>query len=73
MNIKFICVRVYIFIRAFRYTIIPLREGLVLYNASRVNHDNEPKLFKSWDKIWIDKCYGANDIEQIYLGGSVSG
>ena len=38
-------------------TIIPLREGLVMYNASRVNQDNEPKIFKSWDKIWIDECY----------------
>ena len=38
-------------------TIIPLREGLVMYNASRVNEDNEPELFKSWDKIWIDECY----------------
>ena len=38
-------------------TIIPLREGLVLYNSSRVNEDNQPELFKSWDKIWIDKCY----------------
>ena len=40
-------------------TIIPLREGLVMYNASRVNEDNEPELFKSWDKIWIDECYSA--------------
>ena len=40
-------------------TIIPLREGLVMYNASRVNEDNEPDLFKSWDKIWIDECYSA--------------
>lgn len=40
-------------------TIIPLREGLVLYNASRVTEDNQPELFKSWDKIWIDECYSA--------------
>jgi len=39
-------------------TIVPLREGLVLYNASRVTLDNEPELFKSWDKIWIDECVG---------------
>ena len=39
-------------------TIVPLREGLVLYNASRVTPDNEPELFKSWDKIWIYECVG---------------
>ena len=43
-------------------TIIPLREGLVLYNASRVTEDNEPELFKSWDKIWIDECYTDKSI-----------
>ena len=37
-------------------TIIPLREGLVMYNASRVTEDNEPELFKTWDKIWIEEC-----------------
>lgn len=37
-------------------TIIPLREGLVLFNGSRVPRDNYPSLFKNWDKIWIDKC-----------------
>ena len=40
-------------------TIIPLREGLVLYNASRVTEDNKPELFKSWDKIWIDECHST--------------
>ena len=39
-------------------TIVPVREGLVLYNASRVNLDNEPEIFKSWDKIWINECVG---------------
>lgn len=39
-------------------TIVPLREGLVLYNASRVTPENEPELFKNWDKIWIDECVG---------------
>ena len=41
-------------------TIVPLREGLVLYNASRVTPENEPDLFKSWDKIWIDECVGPD-------------
>ncbi len=34
-------------------TITPIREGLVVLNAGRVNHDNIPKLLHSWDKIWI--------------------
>jgi len=34
-------------------TITPLREGLVLLNASRVNKDNCPKAFQDWEKIWV--------------------
>ena len=34
-------------------TITPLREGLVLLNASRVNEENCPKAFKDWEKIYI--------------------
>ena len=34
-------------------TITPLREGLVLLNASRVNAENCPKVFKDWEKIWV--------------------
>ena len=51
-------------------TIIPLREGLVMYNASRVNEDNEPELFKSWDKIWIDECYSAASRTNLPWGAS---
>ena len=35
-------------------TIVPLREGLVLLNGSRVNAQNCPKVFKNWEKIYID-------------------
>ena len=35
-------------------TIVPLREGLVLLNGSRVNKENCPKAFKSWEKIYIN-------------------
>lgn len=35
-------------------TIVPLREGLVLLNASRVNSDNCPAVFDSWEKIYVD-------------------
>jgi glycine amidinotransferase/scyllo-inosamine-4-phosphate amidinotransferase 1 len=34
-------------------TIVPLREGLVMLNASRVNFDTVPKVFDGWHKIWI--------------------
>lgn len=34
-------------------TIVPLREGLVLLNASRVNESNLPKCLRAWDKIWV--------------------
>ena len=42
-------------------TIVPIREGLVLYNADRVTPENEPELFKSWDKIWINECVGPTE------------
>jgi N-dimethylarginine dimethylaminohydrolase len=35
-------------------TIVPLREGLVMVNASRVNMNNLPQVFDDWDVIWID-------------------
>lgn len=34
-------------------TIVPLREGLVMLNASRVNKDNCPRAFDYWEKIWV--------------------
>ena len=34
-------------------TITPLREGLVMLNASRVTEGNCPKAFKDWEKIYI--------------------
>jgi len=34
-------------------TISPVREGLVVLNADRINESNVPEPFKSWDKIWI--------------------
>ena len=36
-------------------TIVPLREGLVMVNASRVNMHNLPKIFDNWEVIWIDE------------------
>jgi scyllo-inosamine-4-phosphate amidinotransferase 1 len=34
-------------------TIVPLREGLVMLNASRVTPDNCPRAFDFWEKIWV--------------------
>ncbi len=34
-------------------TISPVREGLVVLNADRINNNNLPEIFKYWDKIWI--------------------
>ena len=34
-------------------TISPVREGLVVLNADRINESNVPDPLKSWDKIWI--------------------
>lgn len=34
-------------------TIVPLREGLVLLNASRVNQQTCPEAFRDWEKIWV--------------------
>ena len=35
-------------------TICPLREGLVMLNASRVSPDTCPRVFDGWDKIWVE-------------------
>jgi N-dimethylarginine dimethylaminohydrolase len=36
-------------------TVVPLREGLVLLNGTRVNEANCPQVFKKWDKIYVDQ------------------
>ena len=35
-------------------TIVPLREGLVMLNASRVGFNTVPKAFEGWQKIWVN-------------------
>ena len=34
-------------------TIVPLREGLVMLNASRVRLEQLPRCLTSWEKIWV--------------------
>jgi len=36
-------------------TIVPLREGLVMLNASRVTEATVPRAFKQWQKIWVNE------------------
>ena len=36
-------------------TVVPLREGLVLLNGSRVNESNCPNVFRDWEKIFVDE------------------
>jgi len=35
-------------------TIVALREGLVMLNASRVKFDQVPEVFDGWHKIWVN-------------------
>lgn len=37
-------------------TIVPLREGFVVLNASRVTQANCPKVFDGWTKLWVTDC-----------------
>lgn len=54
-------------------TIAPLRPGLVLLNPERVNENNLPEMFRSWDKIWcpelVDLDYhGSFSVNSIWIG-----
>lgn len=44
-------------------TIVPLSEGVVMLNASRVTEELVPEPLKKWDKIWITDCV-AQDFYQ---------
>ena len=37
-------------------TIVPLREGLVLLNGSRITPENCPRALDDWEKIWVNDC-----------------
>lgn len=47
-------------------TVIALREGLVMLNAARVKHDNVPRVFEKWDKIWVDDVVEQDFYEYPY-------
>lgn len=44
-------------------TIVPLKPGTVMLNASRVTEQNCPRVFEGWHKIWISDCV-AQDFYQ---------
>lgn len=47
-------------------TIVPLREGLVMLNASRVNSTTVPRAFDGWHKIWISDVVAQNFYQYPY-------
>ena len=47
-------------------TIVALREGLVMLNASRVKPESVPKVFEKWDKIWVDDVVAQSFYEYPY-------
>jgi glycine amidinotransferase/scyllo-inosamine-4-phosphate amidinotransferase 1 len=47
-------------------TIVPLREGLVMLNASRVTFDNVPRVFDGWHKIWVNEVVAQGFYEYPY-------
>ena len=44
-------------------TVVPLREGVVMLNASRIRPETVPEPLRDWDKIWIQDCV-AQDFYQ---------
>lgn len=47
-------------------TVVPLREGLVLLNGSRVNESNCPRVFADWEKIYVDDVVPQNFYQYPY-------
>jgi N-dimethylarginine dimethylaminohydrolase len=47
-------------------TIVPLREGLVMLNASRVTFDTVPRVFDGWHKIWVNDVVAQNFYQYPY-------
>lgn len=47
-------------------TIVPLREGLVMVNASRVNPENLPRVFDNWEVVWVDDVVAQDFYEYPY-------
>lgn len=47
-------------------TIVPLREGLVLLNGSRVDESTCPKVFDNWEKIYFNDAVAQEFHEYPY-------
>lgn len=52
-------------------TIIPLREGLVLFNGHRIKEDRYPKIFQKWDKIFFNDIADSKTEEIGISTGSI--
>ena len=53
-------------------TIVPLREGLVLFNGQRVTEDRYPKIFDKWDKIFF-KDFVSSDSDNSGISSDAIG
>jgi len=47
-------------------TVVPLRPGLVLLNADRVNQQNCPRALDDWEKIWINDVVAQDFFQYPY-------
>ncbi len=47
-------------------TVVPLREGVVMLNASRVSFDTVPRVFDGWHKIWVNEVVAQRFHEYPY-------
>jgi scyllo-inosamine-4-phosphate amidinotransferase 1 len=47
-------------------TIVPLREGVVMINSSRVQPDQVPKCLSSWTKIWVEDVTPQSFVDYPY-------
>lgn len=52
-------------------TIVPVREGLVVLNANRINEDNIPDVLKTWDKIWIHEMTHRDFVDYPYASNFI--
>lgn len=52
-------------------TIVPVREGLVVLNAKRINEDNIPDILKNWDKIWIHEMMHHDFVDYPYASNFI--
>jgi len=47
-------------------TIVPLREGVVMLNASRIKPDQVPQCLQNWTKIWVEDVVAQGFVDYPY-------